>query len=358
MKLTVPYLGLLHKAYKPLLEEVGVEIILPPLPTKRTFDLGTKYSPEFACLPFKITLGSMIEALDLGADTIFMPGGWGPCRFGYFDIIQEQILKELGYEFVMGSAKNPDVLSDMIEMIQRISGLRSKIGLFRLFFLILIRLFFLDWTTRRYYQSKPYETRYGESDQIFKASIELIEKSHSLKDLLHSVFKISSQFKKIKRDRSRRPLRIGIVGELFTVVEPSANMGIDQLLLNKGVEIFKSVWLSDYLNDRFHFLPFRRNQHRMAQKYAWPYLRSHVGGESTESVGMTLFFARKGMDGVIHVFPFTCMPELVAQTILTRIQKIMDFPILTLIFDEHTATGGVVTRIEAFIDLLERRNRY
>lgn len=357
MKLTVPYLGLLHKAYKPVLEGVGVEIILPPPPTKRTLDLGTKYSPEFACLPFKITLGSMIEALELGADTIFMPGGWGPCRFGYFDIIQEQILKELGYHFVMGSAKNPDVLSDMIEMMQRLSGLRSRIKLLRLFFLILIRLFFLDWTTRRYYHFKPYEAIPGESDQIFKTSIELIEKSLSLKDLLRSVLKISSQFKKIKKDPFRKPLRVGIVGELFTVVEPSANLGIDQILLRRGIEIFKSVWLSDYLNDRFHFNPFRKNQHRLAERYAWPYLRSHAGGESTESIGMTIFFAKKGIDGVVHLFPFTCMPELVAQTILTKVQKVLDLPILTLIFDEHTAPGGLETRIEAFIDLLERRNR-
>jgi predicted nucleotide-binding protein (sugar kinase/HSP70/actin superfamily) len=49
------------------------------------------------------------------------------------------------------------------------------------------------------------------------------------------------------------------------------------------------------------------------------------------------------------------MPELVAQTILMKVQKDLDIPILTLIIDEHTAPGGVETRLEAFIDLLERR---
>jgi len=357
MKLTVPYLGLLHKAYRPLLEEVGVEMILPPPPTKRTLDLGTKYSPEFACLPFKITLGSMIEALDLGADTIFMPGGWGPCRFGYFDIIQEQILKELGYHFVMGSAKNPDVLSDMLEMMQRISGLKSRVGIYKLFFLILVRLSILDWTMRRYFHSKPYESQKGEADQVLKESLELIEKSLSLQDLLRSIIKISLWFREIKKIKGLFPLRVGIVGELFTVIEPSANMGIDMRLAKRGIEVFKSVWLSDYLNDRFHFNPFRRNQQRLSMVYARPYLKFHVGGESSESVGKAILFAKNGMDGVIHTFPFTCMPELVAQTILSKVQKDFDLPLLTLIFDEHTAPGGVETRLEAFIDLLERRRK-
>ncbi len=357
MRLTVPYLGLLHKAYLPVLKEAGVEMVLPPLPTKRTLDLGTKYSPEFACLPFKISLGSMIEALELGADTIFMPGGWGPCRFGYFDVIQEQILRELGFQFIMGSAKNPDILSDMLEMMQKISGLRSKWQLYKLFFLILLRLSFLDWTMRRYFHCKPYEAIQGEADQLLKDSIEWIEKSLSLHALLQSSIRIAFGFKRMKKREQGLPLRIGIVGELFTVIEPSANMEMDRRLAQKGIEVFKSVWLSDYLNDRFHFNPFRRNQHRLSMKYAKPYLQFHVGGESTDSIGKTILFARKGMDGVIHAFPFTCMPELVAQTILTKVQKDWDLPILTLIFDEHTAPGGVETRIEAFIDLLERRRK-
>lgn len=357
MKITVPYLGLLHKAYQPVLERAGVRMILPPLPTKRTLDYGTKYSPEFACLPFKITLGSMIEALELGADTIFMPGGWGPCRFGYFDMIQEQILRDLGYQFVMGSAKNPDVLSDMLEMMRKISGLKSNVGIYKLFFLILVRLSILDWAMRRYLHTKPYESTEGETDKVFEKSLELMEKALSFQDLFRSVMKISLWFRRIKKVKGILPLRVGIVGELFTVIEPSSNMGIDQRLVKRGIEVFKSVWLSDYLNDRFHFNPFRKNQHKISMRYAKPYLRFHVGGESSESVGKTILFAKYGIDGVIHVFPFTCMPELVAQTILSKVQKDLNLPILTLIFDEHTAPGGVETRIEAFIDLLERRRR-
>jgi predicted nucleotide-binding protein (sugar kinase/HSP70/actin superfamily) len=357
VKLSVPYLGMLHKAYAPVLRNAGVEVVLPPRPTKRTLDLGTKHAPEFACLPFKITLGSMIEALELGANSIFMPGGWGPCRFGYFDIIQEQILKDLGYSFTMGSAKNPDDLSDMLNLMQRIAGLRSRAGLYKLFFLILVRLSFLDWALKKYFHTKPYEALSGETDRLFEKAVHLIENSLSLSQLFQSALAISFWFRRMERRSGADPLRVAIVGELFTVLDPAANMEMDMRLAQRGIEVHKSVWLSDYLNDRFRFKPFRRNQLKLSSKYAKPYLRFHSGGESIESVGKTILFAKNGIDGVIHMFPFTCMPELVAQTILLKVHKDLDIPILTLILDEHTAPGGVETRLDAFIDLLERRRR-
>ena len=43
----------------------------------------------------------MIEALELGADTIMTVGQYGPCRFGYYHRVQEMILRELGYDFEM-----------------------------------------------------------------------------------------------------------------------------------------------------------------------------------------------------------------------------------------------------------------
>ncbi len=50
-----------------------------------------------------------------------------------------------------------------------------------------------------------------------------------------------------------------------------------------------------------------------------------------------------------------CMPEIVSKSILPKISRDKDFPILTLVVDEMTGEAGYVTRIEAFVDLLERR---
>jgi predicted nucleotide-binding protein (sugar kinase/HSP70/actin superfamily) len=49
------------------------------------------------------------------------------------------------------------------------------------------------------------------------------------------------------------------------------------------------------------------------------------------------------------------MPEIVSKSILPTISKDKNFPILTLIVDEMTGEAGYITRLEAFLDLLERR---
>ena len=48
------------------------------------------------------------------------------------------------------------------------------------------------------------------------------------------------------------------------------------------------------------------------------------------------------------------MPEIVASSILPRVQNDYHIPIMTLIMDELTGYAGVQTRLEAFVDLLER----
>ena len=51
------------------------------------------------CTPFKHILGDFAEALDLGADILIQFGG--PCRLGYYGELQESILRDMGYEFIM-----------------------------------------------------------------------------------------------------------------------------------------------------------------------------------------------------------------------------------------------------------------
>ena len=46
---------------------------------------------------FKHTLGSLIEALEAGADIVVETGGL--CRLDYYGELQREILKELGYHF-------------------------------------------------------------------------------------------------------------------------------------------------------------------------------------------------------------------------------------------------------------------
>ena len=46
------------------------EILKPPPITSKTIELGSKNSPDFVCTPFKYTLGTYIECLEMGANTL------------------------------------------------------------------------------------------------------------------------------------------------------------------------------------------------------------------------------------------------------------------------------------------------
>jgi len=355
MKLTVPHMGMLAVAYTEVLRDHGVDMSPPPLPSLNTLNLGVKHSPEFACLPFKINLGNMMESLDRGADAILMPGGSGPCRFGYYGIVQGQILRSLGYDFDLTLTDNPDSLSDMVRTISNISDIKSKKQGYLVFYLILMKMAALDRAEALYHNVKPREINRGEADRALHESVKTIEKAITYKELYSTWKGVRRLFKDVRVDRKHRPLRIGILGEIFVVIEPFANMKLEKRLLEMGVEVVRGVWLSDWLNDRFRFKPFRKNQNKLAKKWAYPYLKYASGGESMESVGKTVKFCKEGIDGIIHIMPFTCMPELVAATILNRISSDMNYPVLSLTFDEHVSEANLQTRLEAFVDLLDRR---
>ena len=68
-----------------------------------------------------------------------------------------------------------------------------------------------------------------------------------------------------------------------------------------------------------------------------------------------IIFAKEGFNGVIHIKPHACMPEVTAMSALYRVSKDYNIPILFFSFDEHTSSVGVRTRLEAFVELLKRR---
>jgi len=355
MHLTIPHMGHLHLGFEQVFKNLGVHITMPPRPNKEALMLGTRYSPECACLPFKMNLGNMIQALNQGATDIMMPGGFGPCRFGYYSVIQEQILRDLGYEFRMGRADDPDSLRDMLDMVKRIAGLNTKWDSYKVFFFILHRLALVDWALRRSLWLRPREMERHATDRALRRSLKIIEETERFRDLWSAKRKVRWTLGTVTYDRNRPILRVGIVGEIFMVLEHYANMNVEERLGEMGVEVHRGLWLSDWLNDRYRFKFFRRNQFRWSLRQARPYLSEPSGGESVKSVGKSVAFAKRGFDGIVHLMPFTCMPELVAQTILTKVSTDYNIPVLTLIFDEHTSPGGVQTRLEAFVDLINRK---
>ena len=94
-----------------------------------------------------------------------------------------------------------------------------------------------------------------------------------------------------------------------------------------------------------------------AERMAKPYLMRDIGGDALECVSDVVFADEKGKDGIIHISPFTCMPEIMSQNIFPTMREDHEIPILTLIMDEQTGKAGYITRLEAFVDLMRRKKR-
>ena len=96
--ITFPHLGPYYVPINYLVTNLTkTKVIIPPPITKKTINLGSKYSPDYVCVPFKYNLGNFIEAIEQGANIILQAGGG--CRYGYYAELQEQILRDLDYDF-------------------------------------------------------------------------------------------------------------------------------------------------------------------------------------------------------------------------------------------------------------------
>ena len=96
--ISFPHIGSYYIPVRYMLSKMTKsKILIPPLNTKKTIELGSKYSPSDICMPFKYNLGNYIEALENGANILIQAGGG--FRYGYYAELQEQILKDLGYNF-------------------------------------------------------------------------------------------------------------------------------------------------------------------------------------------------------------------------------------------------------------------
>lgn len=348
MKITFPYLGPVL-VYKKLLERLGHEVIIPPRPSQRTIELGAKYSPEFICFPFKIILGSYLEALELGAEAIITTGFIGACRAVYYGDLSERILQQLGYPVKVIVFDSPaESLPSFIRNCREIGNGRPLAEVAATLNLVVRLIYAADHFQKQINHLRPYELCPGTADRRWPEIQALLESCDNLKQLKHAVKEGRRIIAAIPVDKQREVLKVGLVGEIYLVMEGCSNNEIEVKLARLGVEVVRRQYISNWLNNCL-FPP------RKLLREAKNYLRHAVGGHEQENIGHILEFKKHNYDGVIHLLPFGCMPELVTQTIIPTLVTELDLPILSLSLDEQMGWVNHQIRLEAFVELLRTR---
>lgn len=357
MKVAFPYMGT-TVIYKKLIELLGHEAITPPRPTKQTIDLGVKHSPEFACFPFKAIMGSYLEAVALGADTIVTSGGHGPCRAGFYAEVHRRILENLGHQVEMIVFDAPGRgWRKFLQNVRRLKGSSSWLQVYRALRLVYRMVHALDRLERRVSCLRAHETVPGSASRAWAKIQSLFDRVHDTSSLTQATHESDHLLGQVQVRAGNQPaLRIGIVGEIYVVMESSINFDLEEMLGKFGVEAERSQYLSEWVE--FNFFPGwlkERTHEAEILKKGEPYLPLVIGGHAKQTVGHIVDYHDRGFDGVIHLMPFACLPELVTQSIIPHLSQSLDLPILSLSIDEQTGLANTQTRIEAFIDLLRSK---
>ncbi|HQD41824.1 MAG: CoA protein activase [Clostridiales bacterium] len=353
MRVTFPHMGSSPIAFKMLIEKLGHEPVMPLRPSENTLSLGSHYAPEFACIPFKILLGTYLEALERGAEMIITSGGMGPCRAGYYGVLHEKILRDLGFdvEFVVLEPPQKKTM-DFLRKLRRITRGKSLSVVWDALSTCWQKLRVLDYIDELSYEIRPRELEKNETTRVLEECYQIIDSAWTREEIRESRVECEKRLRAIRTDKTKNPLKVGIIGEIYVVLEPAANFDIQRMLGDMGVLARRSIYLADWTkNNTF----FKGEDH--IKKAAKPYLAELVGGHGTLSVGNTVLYSREGYDGVIQLAPFACIPEIVSKSILGKVARDLDIPVLTLFIDEQTGKAGIKTRLEAFVDLMHSRRK-
>jgi predicted nucleotide-binding protein (sugar kinase/HSP70/actin superfamily) len=334
------------------------------------------------------------EAFDPENYVYFMPEADGPCRFGMYNKYQRIVLdsyKDLG-RLRIGSLTSEDgySLSGIIEE-DRVRDLRKSA-----YFAVVVG----DILDRILWRVRPYEKEAGLADAYMEKSMRAMEGAFEqcgvkkdFKGILSRLEEIIEEGKRIIDPTIPRKPLIGMVGEIYLRTHVHANQDLIRTLERYGAEVVNASiaeWMNYTSYDRLREskVQFRLNwkqfrmggvkkqlrrmlnfggdlfyqEFRQKQVYKWVKERidlpdDHkigelekvlkeedlfnfdVGTEACLSIAGIIEYARSGFNGVVNVYPFTCMPSLMTSAVIKPYIHRLGIPYLDTPYDSSVQPG-------------------
>lgn len=318
----------------------------------------------------------------------FMPEADGPCRFGMYNKLQRLVLDQFPeFELI------PIVYLSTKDNYATAGILPAETArLFRR--LTYVALITADALDRITWRVRPYERSAGRTDAFMAEAVAriagIIETVGADLDFakiysaLSDVAATAATF--VDPQKPRRPM-IGLVGEIYLRSHPGSNQDIIRQLEAFGAEVVDASlgeWVNYITSESLkkvnrRWLEARRRRdgagrraavrqwiglqietwyQRWRQRQVYRCALQHldiqpdhtisrimkrlnrnrlfheaIGTEAVLSIGGALEYAHHGFDGVINVFPFTCMPSTMASAILKPLLNDMKIPYLDAPYD-------------------------
>lgn len=317
---------------------------------KAVIDNGLKYVHNDTCYPAQVVIGQLIDAIESGKYDIhkialLISQTGGGCRASNYIHLLRKALEKAGYGFIPVISLN-------------FSGLESEHTGFKITLPIILKMFYCieiaDLMMSLRNQCLPYEINKGdtfklEKEWFIKASEVLCKPNVKQKDITKLYKDIIISFNNLPLDRSRKVVKVGIVGEIFVKFSPLGNNDLEEFLYSEGAEVSMAGLLDFCLyciyNNVLDYKLYKKNkktaivfdlvykyvlhiqkQHiRLIEKYSsfaapTPFdkvvklSKGYVGfgtkmGEGWLLTSEMLELIDKGVNNIICAQPFGCLPN-------------------------------------------------
>ncbi|SJZ33019.1 acyl-CoA dehydratase activase-related protein [Garciella nitratireducens] len=320
MKIGIPR-GLLYYRYIPLwktfYEELGYEVVISPKTNKMILDLGIKSCVDEACLPIKIFHGH-VEFIKNKVDFLFMP------RVTSIFYKEFNCPKIIGVpEMVIHSIDNlPKIIQPIFNFYSKRSNnnknkiIQEMIG--------------------------PLEVEFKKARIAFRKGMNQLEIYN--KNLYNGFLPEQAIHWRTVRNSLKRLNDKGsllILSHPYNLYDEFINMNLIKKIKSYG----------------FHVLTIDTMEKEKINIYASQLPKKMFWTFGREMIGAGLYAQQElNIDGVIYLSSFACgLDSFIADYIERNIRREGLLPYMLLTIDEQTGQAGIDTRIEAFIDMIERR---
>lgn len=327
--------------------KLGVDLVTSPLTNREIMELGLKKATDETCLPVKILVGHLNSLK--GVDGIFLP------RLVSMEENTYLCPKILGLpESVLGAIPegckvytvdinwrtgSRKVLKELIRFGSTIGCNGNQ-----------VRAAFSQaqkWLSV-YQQMRRNGWEFGESMECFENLAEaekLNELGLHLKDDrqrkpedFEDGWLLENSGKAPAEAEEQRRLRIALIGHSYLTYETYANLNLLERLQEKAELHVVENMDADCVNQK---------QAGLRKKLFWSHARKIYGAGGA-------YVDDAQVDGLIFLSCFGCGTDSMTNDLLARRARQSQKPYLVITLDEHSGEAGLVTRLEAFLDMLER----
>lgn len=338
IKIGIPR-SLLYYYYFPfwlkLFSELGVEILISEPTSRDNLDQGIKKSLSEICVPIKVFFAHLLNLDQKNPDYIFIPRFksirkdtvFCPKFLGLPDMVNYS-LKDLKAEIIsdqitaktenIAQFSNHQELAATLNISKRKmkSALKKAEILWKRFRKLLLEGHFID-------------------DFLGIENIEILEKLISKFE--NSKELIKNEEKNLKFVKNDEELDIAIIAYVYNLYDQYINLDLLNRLREMGVRLhtFSMVKEKD----------IEKELSKLRKPMFWEFTNKLYGAAE-------YYLKNEKIDGMIHLTAFGCGPDSILGQILEIDSKKYDKAFMTLRIDEQTGESHIITRIEAFVDLL------